>query len=122
MELDTKSNAVAFDRRQLYRPFLERLNPIAVPRDLLAGDLIVARDHDPLDAAQPPIHAALATSAELSRGIQIAVVGGIGSGKTTELALTQKLLKRHADAVNIYLDLATHSDLNELSTGAILAF
>jgi hypothetical protein len=121
MELDTKSNAVAFDRRQLYRPFLERLNPIAVPRDLLAGDLIVARDHDPLDAAQPPIHAALATSAELSRGIQIVVVGGIGSGKTTELALTQKLLKRHADAVNIYLDLATHTDLNEVNTGAILA-
>ncbi|MGB9456881.1 MAG: hypothetical protein WCB12_12610 [Bryobacteraceae bacterium] len=121
MEADNKSSAVAFDRRQLYRPFLERLNPIALPRDLLAHDLIVSRDHDPRDATQPPIHESLATSAELSRGIQIAVVGGIGSGKTTELALTHQLLKRHADAVNIYLDLANHTDLNGLSSGAILA-
>jgi hypothetical protein len=121
MEADTKSNAVAFDRRQHYRPFLERLNPIAVPRELLARDLIVVRDHDPRDAAQPPIHVSLATSAELSRGIQIAVVGGIGSGKTTELALTRKLLERHADAVNCFFDLANETDLNELNTGAILA-
>jgi hypothetical protein len=121
MEADTKSQAVAFDRRQVYRPFLERLNPIAVPRDLLARDLIVAPAHDPRDAAQPPIHASLATSAELTRGIQIAVVGGIGSGKTTELALTHKLLKRHADAVSIFLDIANYADLNELNTGAILA-
>jgi hypothetical protein len=121
MESETKSTAVAFDRRQVYRPLLERLNPIAVPRELLARDLIVTPDHDPHDATQPPVHESLATSAELTRGIQIAVVGGIGSGKTTELALTQNLLRRHADAVNKYLDLANHTDLNELSTGAILA-
>lgn len=109
------------DRRQRYRPFLERLNPIALPRELLASGLIVARDHDPRDTDQPSIHDSIATSAELSRGIQIAVVGGIGSGKSTELALTRKLLERHADAVNVFVDLATNADLNEVSTGAILA-
>ena len=36
----------------------------------------------------------------------MALVGGIGSGKTTELQLTLKLLNRHSDAINIYLDLA----------------
>jgi hypothetical protein len=51
----------------------------------------------------------------------MALVGGIGSGKTTELLLTQKILSRHSDAVNIYVDLANYTDLSELNTGAILA-
>lgn len=51
----------------------------------------------------------------------MALVGGIGSGKTTEMLLTQKLLNRHTDAVNISVDLAEYTDLNELNPGAILA-
>ncbi|MGH9658173.1 MAG: hypothetical protein ACRD96_06490, partial [Bryobacteraceae bacterium] len=53
--------------------------------------------------------------------MQMALVGGIGSGKTTELLLTQRVLSRHSDAVNIYVDLADYTDLSELNTGAILA-
>ena len=121
METDLRSNAVAFDRRQVYRPFLERLNPIASLRDVVDRDLIVPRDHDPRDAGQPPIHAAFADAAELSRGTQMALVGGIGSGKTAELLLTQRVLNRHSDAVNIFVDLANYTDLSELNTGAILA-
>ncbi len=121
MEADLRSNTVAFDRRQVYRPFLERLNPIASLRDLTDRDLIVPRDHDPRDAGQPPIHVAFADAAELSRGTQMALVGGIGSGKTTELLLTQRVLSRHSDAVNVFVDLASYTDLNELNTGAILA-
>ncbi|MEX2299620.1 MAG: hypothetical protein WD733_01715 [Bryobacterales bacterium] len=64
---------------------------------------------------------AFAEAAELNRGTQMALVGGIGSGKTTELLLTHKVLRRHADAVNIYVDLANYTDLSELNTGAILA-
>jgi hypothetical protein len=64
---------------------------------------------------------AFAEAAELNRGTQMALVGGIGSGKTTELLLTHKVLRRHADAVNIYVDLADYTDLTELNTGAILA-
>ena len=63
---------------------------------------------------------AFASPAELTRGAQMALVGGIGSGKTTELRLTLKVLKRHADAINIYIDLAELTDLNELNRGAIL--
>jgi hypothetical protein len=51
----------------------------------------------------------------------MALVGGIGSGKTTELLLTQKVLSRHPDAVNVYVDMADYADLSEISTGAILA-
>ena len=50
----------------------------------------------------------------------MALVGGIGSGKTTELQLTLRILNRHRDAINIYLDLAELTDLNELNPGAIL--
>jgi hypothetical protein len=110
---------VIFDRRQVYRPFLERLNPPSAGV-LEAQDLIVPPPHDPRDPDQPPIHVAFANTAELSRGAQMALVGGIGSGKTTELRLTLSLLKRHADAINIYLDLADLTDLNVLNPGAIL--
>ena len=120
MATDSKPGAVVFDRRQVYRPFLERLNPIG-SQNLLADELIVAPDHDPRDAGQSPIHVAFASAAELTHGSQMALVGGIGSGKTTELLLTQKVLSRHADAVNVFLDLADYTDLNEISTGAILA-
>src|SRR5712692_7780759 len=121
MATDLKSSAVVFDRRQIYRPFLERLNPIASLRSVIARDLIVPRNHDPRDPGQPPIHVALADAAELSPGTQMALVGGIGSGKTTELLLTQKVLSRHSDAANIFVDLADFTDLNEINTGAILA-
>jgi hypothetical protein len=117
---DSKTGAVVFDRRQVYRPFLERLNPIG-SQNILADDLIVAPDHDPRDTGEPPIHVAFANTAELTRGSQMALVGGIGSGRTTELLLTQKILSRHSDAVNVLVDLADDTDLNEISTGAILA-
>src|ERR1022692_168500 len=118
---DSKPGAVVFDRRQVYRPFLERLNPIASSQTLLADGLIVSPDHDPRDTGQPPIHVAFASTAELNHGSQMALVGGIGSGKTTELVLTRKFLSRHSDAVSVFLDLADYTDLNEISTGAILA-
>jgi Cdc6-like AAA superfamily ATPase len=114
-----ESNTVVFDRRQVYRPFLERLNPASLGV-LESQDLIVATEHDPRDPDQPPIHEAFANTAELSRGAQMALVGGIGSGKTTELRLTLNRLKRHADATNIYVDLAELTNLNELNPGAIL--
>src|SRR5205085_5062249 len=109
METDLKSGTTAFDRRQIYRPFLERLNPIPSPGAFVNRDLIVPRDHDPRDTGQPPIHVAFAASAELSRGTQMALVGGIGSGKTTELLLTYRALRRHSDAVNVFVDLADYT-------------
>ena len=94
MTTDLESNAVALDRRQVYRPFLERLNPMASLRDLAGREMIVPQDHDPRDAVQPPIHVAFADAAELSRGTQMALVGGIGSGKTTELLLIRNSRSR----------------------------
>lgn len=114
-----ESTTAVLDRRQVYRPFLERLNPSSPSsKDLEA--IIVPPEHDPRDPDQPPIHMAFASAAELNRGVQMALVGGIGSGKTTELQLTQRILKRHKDAVNIFVDLAELTDLNQMNTGAIM--
>lgn len=112
-----ESSTVTFDRRQVYRPFLASLNP-ASPGTL--GNLIVTPEHDPRQPDQPPIHVAFANAAELTRGVQMALVGGIGSGKTTELWLTDKVLKRHEDAINVLIDLAEITDLNGLNPGAAL--
>jgi hypothetical protein len=119
LALTTMDSSTASDRRLIYRPFLERLNQSSVGT-LGAQNLIVSPEHDPRDPDEPPIHAAFANAAELNRGSQMALVGGIGSGKTTELWLTMKLLKRHADAVNVFIDLAELTDLNELNPGALL--
>jgi hypothetical protein len=52
-----------FDRRQVYRPFLERLNSLAPIRRVETDNLIVVRNHDPLDASEPPIHVVFAHAA-----------------------------------------------------------
>jgi hypothetical protein len=51
----------------------------------------------------------------------MALIGGIGSGKTTELLLAEKFLSRNLDAINVFVDLADYTGLNEIRTGAILA-
>jgi Cdc6-like AAA superfamily ATPase len=118
----TKSEPLPFDRRQIYRPFLERLNPIALNLSVAQRKLMVVRPRtDPRDPKQPPIYEVFAGAAELNRGTQMALVGGIGSGKTTELRLTMDRLRRHEDAVNIFLDAAEFTDFSETNPGALLA-
>ena len=113
----TRTETLTFDRRRIYRPFLERLNPVAVAQ----RDLIVPPSSDPRDPSQPPIYEVFAGAAELNRGTQMALVGGIGSGKTTELLLTMDRLGRHDDAVNVFLDAAEFTDFSETNPGAMLA-
>jgi hypothetical protein len=122
MDKATSTETPIFDRRQIYRPFLERLNPIALSRSVLQRNLIVVpRTSDPRDPKQPPIFEVFAGTAELNRGAQMALVGGIGSGKTTELLLTMDRLRRHEDAVNLFLDASEFTDFSETNPGALLA-
>ncbi len=51
----------------------------------------------------------------------MALVGGIGSGKTTELLLTMDRLRRHEDAVNLFLDASEFTNFSETNPGALLA-
>jgi len=116
-----ETSATVFDRRQVYRPFLERLNPIASLRTVIQQDLIVPPGSDPRDPAQPQIHEAFASAAELQPGSQMALVGGIGSGKTTELHLTLDRLKRYPDAVNLHIEAAEFTDFAQTNPAAMLA-
>src|ERR1700733_7976932 len=120
MDQVTGTETATFDRRHIYRPFLERLNPIALNRSVVERKLIVVPRVDPRDPKQPPIFEAFADAAELSRGTQMALVGGIGSGKTTELLLTMDRLRRHDDAVNVFLDAADFTDFSQTNPGAML--
>jgi hypothetical protein len=83
--------------------------------------MVVPPRSDPRDPKQPPIHEVFADTAELNRGTQMALVGGIGSGKTTELLLTMDRLRRHDDAVNVFLDAAEFTNFSETNPGAMLA-
>ena len=51
----------------------------------------------------------------------MALVGGIGSGKTTALLLTHDRLKRYKDAVNLFIDAVEFTDFSETNPGAMLA-
>ena len=118
----TRTETLTFDRRQIYRPLLESLNPIALNRSVAQRDLmVVPPKSDPRDPQQPPIYEVFAGAAELNRGTQMALVGGIGSGKTTELLLTMDRLRRHDDAVNVFLEAAEFTDFSETNPGAMLA-
>ena len=118
----TRTETLTFDRRQIYRPLLESLNPIALNRSVAQRNLmVVPPKSDPRDPQQPPIYEVFAGAAELNRGTQMALVGGIGSGKTTELMLTMDRLRRHDDAVNVFLEAAEFTDFSETNPGAMLA-
>src|SRR5713226_3859533 len=51
----------------------------------------------------------------------MASVAGMGRGKTTEVLLTMDRLRRHEDAVNVFLDAAEFTDFSETNPGAMLA-
>src|SRR5450759_148788 len=118
----TNAETLIFDRRQIYRPFLERLNPIVLSGSVAQRKLmVIPPKSDPRDPKQPPIYEVFAGAAELNRGTQMALVGGIGSGKTTELLLTMDRLRPHDDAVNVFPDAAEFTDFAETNPGAMLA-
>ncbi len=43
----------------------------------------------------------------------MALVGGIGSGKTTELLLTMDRLRRHDNAFNVFLEASEFTDFSQ---------
>jgi hypothetical protein len=47
--------------------------------------------------------------------------GGIGSGKTTQLLLTQQALNELEDIKAIYVDISLFTDISELQSGALIA-
>ncbi|HEX2691331.1 MAG TPA: hypothetical protein VHN14_32180 [Kofleriaceae bacterium] len=60
------------------------------------------------------------THVSLQPAASLAVVGGIGSGKTTQLLVAQKKLAKVRDTATIYVDVSAHQHLGKLKPGVLL--
>ncbi len=93
---------------------MARVNGAADPADSISQGFYIA----PKDSVARRIAARL----DLRPASSHLVVGGVGSGKTTQLLITRDiLLAEHPDAVAVYVDLSLHQDLDKLQPGSLLA-
>ena len=100
-------------RQERFRVFMRRFNPTAPPHRCIDENLIVE---------EPTARfARFAARADLDLGSQQLIVGGIGSGKTTQLMLAERWLSKKDNTVPIYVDVSAETDLTTLSAGAVLA-
>ncbi|MBI1787335.1 MAG: hypothetical protein HYR60_07270 [Acidobacteria bacterium] len=93
---------------------MKRFNPTA-PTKVAIGEGLICQQ------AGRSVFNKLAAGADLAPGSQQLVVGGIGSGKTTELLLAGRELSAHEHTRPVYIDVAAETDLNSVNSGALLA-
>lgn len=102
------------NRKQLYREFLRRFDPGASPGQVLKEDLIEAS----LSSGRTE---KMGAALLLKPGTQLLLVGGIGSGKSTECQLLQQWLATHEpDVLPIFLDVSKFASLEKSKPGSIL--
>ena len=102
------------DRRKWFREYMQRLNPTSPAQSVINLGLASKSLHNSL-------YKRMATRADLDPGSQQLLVGGIGSGKTTELLLTQQFLKEELRSLALYMDISYETDLSGANSGALLA-
>ena len=98
-------------RRERFRQTLMRLDPIATTT-VESGWI-----RPPPDSFLERMQAAL----ELDLPRRYLLMGGVGSGKTTELLRLKQELERDPKRLVIYLDVSEHAEPTSLKAGAILA-
>jgi len=102
------------NRKEVYRAFLRRFDPAETPDSALKADLIDAS----LSSGRIDRFAAALL---LRPGSQHALLGGIGSGKSTELRLlSSALMERDLEMLPIFIDISISVDLNKSKPGSIL--
>jgi hypothetical protein len=102
------------ERREVFRAYMRAFNPTAPALEVIRAGLVVEDLHQSL-------HKNLAARADLEPGSQQLVVGGIGSGKTTELLLASGLLSQSGKTLPLYIDVTSETDLSGLNSGALIA-
>jgi ABC-type ATPase involved in cell division len=65
--------------------------------------------------------AKMAVRADLEPGSQQLLVGGIGSGKSTQLLLIARRLSNQPKTIQFYIDVTRETDVSRLNSGAVLA-
>jgi hypothetical protein len=93
---------------------MKAFNPTAPARDVIAAGMVL-RD------LRKNLHLSLATRADLEPGSQQLIVGGIGSGKTTELLLAEQSLNEQENSLSLFIDVTAETDLSRFNSGALLA-
>ncbi len=101
-------------RRGRFREYMRKLNPTAPARTTIESGLVVEDLHGSLFKT-------LAARADLDPGSQQLLVGGIGSGKTTELLMAEQWLEQQGRTLPVYVDVSSETDLSGLNSGALLA-
>jgi hypothetical protein len=101
-------------RRDKFRAYMQAFNPTAHPFDVIQAGLVIEDLHQSL-------YRNLAARADLEPGSQQLLVGGVGSGKSTELLLARRWLMGPGHAVTCYIDVSEETDLASLNSGALLA-
>ncbi|MFS8069030.1 MAG: hypothetical protein ACMG6S_21930, partial [Byssovorax sp.] len=102
------------NRRDVWRDFMGRFEPSADPRDAVERGFYVPRPGRSL-AEQ------LAARFELKPGASHILMGGVGSGKTTQLLVARDRLVANADVNATYLDVSLHVEPNQVTSTALLA-
>jgi hypothetical protein len=102
------------ERRDKFRGYMRSFNPTAPARSVIEAGLVYEDLHRMLFRN-------LAGRADLEPGSQQLVVGGIGSGKTTELLLAARWFASQGDGLALYIDITAETDLTGLSSGSLIA-
>ena len=97
-------------RRDKFRAYMQAFNPTAPAFDVIQSGLVIEDLHQSL-------YRNLAGRADLEPGSQQLLVGGVGSGKTTELILAQRWLASQGHVLCIYADVSADTNLSKLSSG-----
>ena len=101
-------------RRDRFRAYMQAFNPTAPARGVIEAGLVYEDLHSSLFRN-------LAGRADLEPGSQQLLVGGIGSGKTTELLLAERWLREQGHVLPLYIDISEETDLSSLNSGSLLA-
>jgi hypothetical protein len=102
------------ERRDRFRAFMARLDGAGDPRSAIERGLYVDQPAAVADS--------IATRLELRPATTQLIVGGVGTGKTTQLLVArERLVEKLPDAIAIYLDVSAHQVLDQMKPGSVLA-
>lgn len=101
------------DLRQRYRAYMARLDPVGDPNRAIADGLYVDSPHS--------THQRIGRRLELDYSSAHVLLGGVGSGKTTELRLIERQLSEVPDVEVLFLDIGAFHDRGDFREGVLLA-
>lgn len=101
------------DRLTLYRNYMSQLDAAANPFRAMERGLYVSHSRE--------ISRQIATRVELQPSSTHLIIGGIGSGKTTQLLATVDRLTQLKDTAAVYVDVSQEHDLGKIRPGVLAA-